>query len=440
MKKIIYLAFLCLCTLVGCETYPEASPMAPSVMTGEATNCYRTMVTLSGTFSDVASSAGTVEECGILLSVVQSMSDAKKIKTNDFVSNKEYSVTANGLEAGRTYYYQAYAYSGRSTMTGDVMSFTTPLKTVPVLNELKWTKEERNSYGLSTSILDDGGSSIQWRGFCWKQATTSGDPTIENDDHDFVDEVEFGDYHLKGLLPNSKYIVRAFATNESGAGYSNSISFETDKRGEPVFDTDILPWGSPEDIETIVTPEILDSLEQYMPIYRGTTPPYVEGAYLYEPEAVYCQDYATGGGFAPGTICASEIIRLYNQNDAALTLDFSSKSVNGNSSSEGTGSFISGYDNHFTVYFNTEGVSSGIYTRMAEVYSGTITENGISEFYHAFVMVEKGDDPNHKLMGEGVFRLFRDTDGIAKNHTWDNESRSLQSTLPSIVMRCQDLK
>lgn len=223
--------------------------------------------------------------------------------------------------------------------------------------------------------------------------------------------------------------------------YITSRGIMIEDKGTPLFESDILPWIEPEDIEAVVTPEILDSLEKYMPIYRGDTPPFVEGAYLLEPcEVVYCQDYETGGGFAPGHIFASEQIRFFNQDNEKLTLDFEGKTLNGTSFEEGTGSFICGSGNNFTVYFDTEGYASGIYNRMAEVYSGTLTEEGISNLYFAYVMVEKGEDPNNLLMGEGVFRLVKDGDGIASVYPWDGEgSRATKSDLYTILKNARNV-
>lgn len=38
-------------------------------------------------------------------------------------------------------------------------------------------------------------------------------------------------------------------------------------------------------------------------------------------------------------------------------------------------------------------------------------------------MVEKGNDPDNELMKEGVFRVFKDKDGLSVNTTW-TKSRS----------------
>lgn len=120
------------------------------------------------------------------------------------------------------------------------------------------------------------------------------------------------------------------------------------------------------------------------------------------------------------------------------TLELDEKGVNGSSFSKGNGSFISGTEDNFTVYFDSEGESNGIYTRKADVYSGTITKDGITDLYHGFVMVEKGPDPEGILMDEGVFRLFKDSDGLSNHVDWDQapsvRSRSATGTSPYSFM------
>ena len=43
-------------------------------------------------------------------------------------------------------------------------------------------------------------------------------------------------------------------------------------------------------------------------------------------------------------------------------------------------------------------------------------------------MVDKGDDPGDILMKEGIFRIFKDGDDLAKNTTWNySDTRSVSS-------------
>lgn len=137
-------------------------------------------------------------------------------------------------------------------------------------------------------------------------------------------------------------------------------------------------------------------------------------------EVVSCED----NNWEPGTIVLSYYCRFMNQNYIDNTIDYQEISGNGSSSNIGTGAFISGSGNNFTAFFNNIGESYGIAQRTALVISGTKTSDGIKDLYYAFVMVEKGDDSSHPLMAEGVFRVFRDQDGLSVNCTWPSSTRS----------------
>lgn len=155
-----------------------------------------------------------------------------------------------------------------------------------------------------------------------------------------------------------------------------------------------------------------------MPIHDGNNPPNIEDCYFINPfEIVYCQEQGNGG-YNPGDIVYSIYYLFQNQNTSAGTIDYSSVSVSGTSWSTCKDAYIRGSDNNFTAFFNTEGISDGISTKTALVISGTKTSEGIKDLYYAFVMVEKGDDPDGVLMKEGIFRVFRDKDGMSVNDTW----------------------
>ncbi len=74
------------------------------------------------------------------------------------------------------------------------------------------------------SILSNGGEFIIARGVCWSenQNPTILDSVVTNGSGD-------GSFSsiLKGLIPNTSYYVRAFATNINGTGYGKEITFST---------------------------------------------------------------------------------------------------------------------------------------------------------------------------------------------------------------------
>jgi uncharacterized protein (TIGR02145 family) len=73
------------------------------------------------------------------------------------------------------------------------------------------------------NITSDGGSAIVENGVCWN---TSVEPTI----NDSMSTVAVGpaDFScdITGLMPNSIYYLRAYATNKDGTGYGNEVTFQ----------------------------------------------------------------------------------------------------------------------------------------------------------------------------------------------------------------------
>lgn len=74
------------------------------------------------------------------------------------------------------------------------------------------------------NITSDGGSIITARGICWNPVSS---PTISNSKT--IESADTGSYKsiIAGLMPNTKYYVRAYATNAAGTKYGNEWSFTT---------------------------------------------------------------------------------------------------------------------------------------------------------------------------------------------------------------------
>lgn len=74
------------------------------------------------------------------------------------------------------------------------------------------------------NVTFDGGATVTVRGVCWN---TTGSPTIN--DNKTSDGNGLGSYisNLTGLLENTKYYVRAYATNLVGTSYGYEVSFTT---------------------------------------------------------------------------------------------------------------------------------------------------------------------------------------------------------------------
>ncbi len=147
-----------------------------------------------------------------------------------------------GLYRGTTYYVRAYAtnYDGTTyhTAYGEERTFTTSAVTPTV------TTTEISPYSITMfsadcggTVTDDGGASVTIRGVCW---STSHNPTITDSFTTNGSGVGNFTSSLSGLTPNTIYYVRAYATNSTGTGYGNEVSFTTKPLLTPTVTTNMV--------------------------------------------------------------------------------------------------------------------------------------------------------------------------------------------------------
>lgn len=176
-------------------------------------------------------------------------------------------------------------------------------------------------------------------------------------------------------------------------------------------------------LESVVPSEYRAQLSKYMPIYDGVNPPNVEGVYLASPATLV---FASDGGYDPGHNFEDYYYKFSNQNTKKNTVDYIKRNIDNSFNESSTGAFVSGEGNNFTIFFNATGVASGISIKNASLVSGTMSAEGIKNLIWAFVMTEKGDDPENKLMKVGAFRVIKDNDGLAENTAWPSATRAFE--------------
>lgn len=183
-------------------------------------------------------------------------------------------------------------------------------------------------------------------------------------------------------------------------------------------------------INQVIPPEILDRMDDYIPIYDGVNPPDVTGQYVASPFVI---EYDSTNQHNAGDRFTDVYFKFYNQDLEKNTLDFYEKE--GKNTQVGTGAFISGEGEYFSVFFNTDG--TGVYDdytiwfKTALVISGIKTSSGIKDLQYAFVLVDKGDDPSSHLIEIGSFRVFKDKDGLStKTSYFGSSARARTSRLP----------
>ena len=152
---------------------------------------------------------------------------------------------------------------------------------------------------------------------------------------------------------------------------------------------------------TIIPPAIRKELENKMPIYSGTNPPDIAGQYKVTNNDLISSNRKTD---EIGKRYADMYIAFIRGSNGKLS--YREKQLNSKSEGDNVRVEVVGSSNNFTAYFESVGVSSGIYTKTSKVISGTWTGTGISNFHYAFIMLEKGSDPNNTLVPVGTWRVF----------------------------------
>jgi hypothetical protein len=129
------------------------------------------------------------------------------------------------LTTGNTYYVRAYATNANGTSYGNQTSFSisTP-SNFPVIATTPVSGVLSSSAISGGNVTADGGSPITQRGVVW--GITAG-PTTANSKT--VDGTGTGSFTstISGLLANTVYYVRAYATNANGTAYGNQVTFTT---------------------------------------------------------------------------------------------------------------------------------------------------------------------------------------------------------------------
>ena len=134
-----------------------------------------------------------------------------------------------GVEAGKTCYVRPYLYDGEELAYGQVQELQVR-SSVPVVETDEVTEITDFSATCGGKVIDDGGAEIIAKGIVW---STSENPTVslstKTDDGKGAGGFSSS---MTGLLPGTKYYVRAYATNSAGTSYGSENSFTT--AGDPL--------------------------------------------------------------------------------------------------------------------------------------------------------------------------------------------------------------
>ncbi len=194
--------------------------LAPTVSTAPATHITPTTAQSGG---DVADDGGAkVSARGACWSTNPNpaLPDAHTIDgtgTGGFTSRIE------GLTPGATYHVRAYATNANGTAYGRDLAFTEESEP-PTVSTASITHITATTALGGGTVVDNGGASVTVRGVCW---STVPNPTVPGKHTEDGEGVGSFTSSIEGLIPNTTYHIRAYATNAAGTGYGADIPFTT---------------------------------------------------------------------------------------------------------------------------------------------------------------------------------------------------------------------
>jgi uncharacterized protein (TIGR02145 family) len=208
-------------TAYGNEINFITDPELATVVTAELSSVSSTSAIGGGTVTK--DGGASVTERGICWSKTQNPTTGDSI-TSDGAGKGDFTSIISGLKASTTYYVRAYALNSVGIAYGDEKSFTTLPPSPPVLSTTGLSSLTTNSVKSGAIIINDGGADIIAGGICWN---TEPGPTI--DINKTTDEIDGGKFFssLTGLIPNTTYYLRSYATNSTGTGYGDELVFKT---------------------------------------------------------------------------------------------------------------------------------------------------------------------------------------------------------------------
>lgn len=226
MKKInIYkfMAFLVTASIIFASCTKETADVRldPTLSTSQTFNITSASATVVGFV--VAEGDGFTEK-GVCYNTATAPTIANsKVVYSEESKTATFNVVLTDLAYATKYYAKAYATGPAGTIYGTEVTFTT-LPVAPFLTTAAIADITGNSASGGGNVTGTGGADVTARGICF---STSQNPTIA--DSKTVDGDGTGEFisALTGLMGNTEYFVRAYATNSAGTGYGPEVSFTT---------------------------------------------------------------------------------------------------------------------------------------------------------------------------------------------------------------------
>ncbi len=213
-------------------TFTTAKLAIPELTTATVTGITQTAAVSGG---NITFNGGTeVTERGVCWSTHTgpAVTDSK---TTNGPGSGIFSSNITGLTGNTRYYVRAYATNSIGTGYGQEVSFTSGALLAVITTSVPSPTGTTTATG-GGNITNDGGSAVTVRGICWSTAIN---PTTSNSRT--TDGTGSGSFSssMTGLIPNTRYHVRAYATNSVGTSYGSDLTFFTDPVSIQDYDNNV---------------------------------------------------------------------------------------------------------------------------------------------------------------------------------------------------------
>ena len=214
---IILLSLLCGALLLNSCI---KDPTIPVVKTNSETDVTINSVTIGGNITDDGGSPVTVRGVCWGTSINPSF---EGLHTIDGEGPGVFSTTITGLLPNTQYHARAYAENSIGIAYGNEIVFVTGIA-APEVTTTDITDITPNTAMSGGKITYDGGAAITAKGICW---STSTEPDLS--DSFTSDGTDTSLYHstMTGLLPGTKYYVRAYTKNSAWTVFGEEETFNT---------------------------------------------------------------------------------------------------------------------------------------------------------------------------------------------------------------------
>lgn len=167
---------------------------------------------------------GTVNDCGFCYSTsANPTTDDAKISYGK--TTGEFGKTVTGLTENTEYHVRAYAVNELGTAYGEDVTFKTQEVTVPVLSSVTMGTISNTFAEVEANVSSLGNGTLVDAGFVY---SLNPYPTLDDKFLSCGKNTSLKST-IQGLLPETKYYIRAYATNEKGTAYGAEKSFTTTK-------------------------------------------------------------------------------------------------------------------------------------------------------------------------------------------------------------------